>query len=501
MTTTDTAVSRSASSPQTAPQADRQLGSLSVVPFAHPMGCRGYLVGDDRARRALAIDAHLDLVDAMRAELQRRGWTLALVVDTHTHADHASGSRALAAATGAERVAHEAAGHAGVSRHPADGEALMLGERLLGEPAPGDAGDTRLVVRHAPGHTPDHMALVLHDGDAHALFSGDSLFIGGVARTDFLGGDAGTLFDTLRRLLPELPDDTVLFPGHDYAGRIASTLGDERRDNPWLAMTREAGQRDAFVAALTANPPPEPDNMAALLAANRAGEDFPEAVEAAEAMARVAAGGARSVLDVRTPGEVASEGIDGAVAVPLDRLAEQVDTIAAMPAPRLLLCRSGARATQARDELQRLGLGGLSVITGGLIAWRAAGGPVREGDTKVISLERQVRIGAGALVLLGIALGLFVHPALLGLSAFVGAGLVFAGVTDWCGMGLLLARAPWNQRGAQPGAPAAAGGTCAATAPPGTCAATPPPATGGTCAATPPPATGGTCAASPPPES
>ena len=67
------------------------------------------------------------------------------------------------------------------------------------------------------------------------------------------------------------------------------------------------------------------------------------------------------------------------------------------------------------------------------------------GGSRVISLERQVRIAAGSLVLLGVALGLLVHPAFIGLAAFVGAGLVFAGVTDWCGMGLLLARMPWNQ--------------------------------------------------------
>ena len=80
------------------------------------------------------------------------------------------------------------------------------------------------------------------------------------------------------------------------------------------------------------------------------------------------------------------------------------------------------------------------------MAWNEAGFPVTRGRSRVISLERQVRIGAGALVLTGVLLGSLVHPAFFALSGLVGAGLVFAGLTDWCGMGLLLAKAPWNQR-------------------------------------------------------
>ena len=81
-----------------------------------------------------------------------------------------------------------------------------------------------------------------------------------------------------------------------------------------------------------------------------------------------------------------------------------------------------------------------------MLAWIEAGLPVDRGTAKVMSLERQVRIGAGSLVLLGVILGLLVNPYFIALSGFVGAGLIFAGLTDWCGMGLLLAKAPWNSR-------------------------------------------------------
>lgn len=91
------------------------------------------------------------------------------------------------------------------------------------------------------------------------------------------------------------------------------------------------------------------------------------------------------------------------------------------------------------------GYSGIHVVEGGTQGWVAAGLPVVSLGKKSISIERQVRIGAGILVLLGIVLGFMVHPGFFVLSGFIGAGLVFAGVTDWCGMALLLARAPWNR--------------------------------------------------------
>jgi rhodanese-related sulfurtransferase len=103
------------------------------------------------------------------------------------------------------------------------------------------------------------------------------------------------------------------------------------------------------------------------------------------------------------------------------------------------------RAAQAAEKFAAAGQDRGVVIAGGTQAWIQAGLPVDRGAAKVISLERQVRIAAGSLVLLGLLLGWLVHPAFFGLSAFVGAGLIFAGITDVCGMGLLLARMPWNQ--------------------------------------------------------
>ncbi len=444
--------------------AARTVGRLRVLPVLHPQGCRTYLLADETSKQALALDVHLDLVDSVEAAVRDAGWTLPYVVDSHTHADHPSGAALLATRFGSTRIAHIAAGHDGVTRHPDDGDTLHL-------------GDVPVTVHHAPGHTPDHIVLTT-DG---ALFAGDTLLIGSVARTDFLGGDAGQLYDSLQRVLADLPDETLLYPGHDYAGREHSTLGVERRENPWLQLDRAA-----FIENITANPPTRPANMDALLDLNRKGTAIPASISAAETIARVREGGAVSVIDVRTGGEYAAEHVPGSHLIPLDQVAARADEIRAVPAPRLLLCRVGNRAAMARELLAPLGISGLSVIDGGIEAFAAQGGETVKGKG-VMSLERQVRIAAGALVVVATVLGALVHPLFHVLAGFVGAGLVFAGITDTCGMGMLLARMPWNRAPADIGG-AAAGG-CAASAPSvGGCAASAPTA-GGCAASLPPPNT------------
>lgn len=155
------------------------------------------------------------------------------------------------------------------------------------------------------------------------------------------------------------------------------------------------------------------------------------------------------LIDVRTPVEFQEVHVEIARNVPLDRL----DVAAIMQArngssnePLYVICRSGGRGQQACEKFLKAGFSNVVNIEGGTMACVEAGLQVVRGK-KAVSLERQVRIAAGLLVLLGAALGWFVAPAFIGLSAFVGAGLVFAGLTDTCGMGMMLARMPWNQCG------------------------------------------------------
>jgi rhodanese-related sulfurtransferase len=153
------------------------------------------------------------------------------------------------------------------------------------------------------------------------------------------------------------------------------------------------------------------------------------------------------LIDVRTPAEYREVHAEPARSVPLDALDPRSVFEArngTKDEPLYTICRSGNRGRQACEKFHAAGYTNVVNVEGGTLAWEQAGLPVVRGK-KTISLERQVRIAAGALVVLGTALGSFVHPAFLGLPAFVGAGLVFAGVTDTCGMGLMLARMPWNR--------------------------------------------------------
>ncbi|RYD23502.1 MAG: DUF2892 domain-containing protein [Verrucomicrobiaceae bacterium] len=168
-----------------------------------------------------------------------------------------------------------------------------------------------------------------------------------------------------------------------------------------------------------------------------------------ELSGRLAADPSLAIIDVRTPLEFDASHVREAVNIPLDELdPKALVSSGKLPAdaPVYILCRSGQRATKAAWKFSNDGHDNAVVVDGGTLGWIDAGLPVDSAPSKVISLERQVRIGAGSLVLTGAVLGFFVHPAFFGLSAFVGAGLVFAGITDWCGMGLLLAKAPWNKR-------------------------------------------------------
>lgn len=156
------------------------------------------------------------------------------------------------------------------------------------------------------------------------------------------------------------------------------------------------------------------------------------------------------MVDVRTPAEFMELRAAGARLIPLDRLdSGAVKAAQRDNGPVYVLCRTGARARTAAQKLCASGIDAV-VVEGGTLAWEAAGLPVKRGR-RMISIERQVRIGAGTLVVVGVLLGWMVHPAWLVLSGFVGAGLIFAGFTDLCGMAYVLGKMPWNQAHVDPG--------------------------------------------------
>lgn len=153
------------------------------------------------------------------------------------------------------------------------------------------------------------------------------------------------------------------------------------------------------------------------------------------------------LIDVRTPIEFREVHVAFARNVPLDQLNpkeiwdQRQDS---SDEPLYVICKAGGRGGQAVEKFKRAGFENVVNVEGGTTAAEQAGLALVRG-AKVMSLERQVRIAAGSLILIGVVLGFTVHRYLFGIAGFVGAGLVFAGVTDTCGMGLLLARMPWNQ--------------------------------------------------------
>ena len=178
----------------------------------------------------------------------------------------------------------------------------------------------------------------------------------------------------------------------------------------------------------------------------------------------VQAGEPVELIDVRTPIEFREVHVTFARNMPLDQLDPKQLTVgqAGSQKPVYVICRSGKRGQQACEKIIGHGFTNVVNVEGGTMAWDQAGLPVVRGK-KTISLERQVRIAAGALGLTGAVLGFFVSPYWIGLSGFVGAGLMFAGITDTCAMGLMLARMPWNQVSSNPANGAANSGAACAT--------------------------------------
>ncbi|WNG40632.1 MBL fold metallo-hydrolase [Archangium violaceum] len=204
--------------------------------------CRTYLIACPRTREALIVDPVLELVPSYMQRLGKDQLRLAMVVDTHTHADHLSGGRELARMTGA---VHAGAPAGSVQRLLSEGDVVAV-------------GNVRLNVWASPGHTADALVLVMED----RVLSGDTLLIGATGRTDLPTGDAEAEYHSLQRLL-SLPGDTLVFPAHDYGGRTFSTIGHERLTNPRLRL-----EHDAFIRLMTTPRNEKPARLAESLAYN-----------------------------------------------------------------------------------------------------------------------------------------------------------------------------------------------------------------------------------------
>ena len=406
--------------------------------------CMSYILESDG--QAVLIDPHITQVQAYRDYLSKKGRELAAIIDTHTHADHLSAAVIVAEEFDCPIVMSDKA-------------VSLLDIRRVSEGDTVEFGSASLDVWPAPGHTDDSIAL-LGNG---SVFTGDVLLIGSVGRTDFQNGSPEDMFDTLAKL-KTLPAETVVYPAHDYKDDSQSTIGDETANNPFMRET----DREAFAATARAKVLPKPFNMDAIIKSNREGLAREiEYISPAEAQNRLGTDGdAWEIVDVRRGDEFQAVRIAESRHIPLDAFAGRVQEVMTSGRQPILTCQSGARASMAASILMAAGAGRVAVLQGGIRAWQQEKAPFIRQKVPV-SLERQVRAIAGSLVLAGSLLGLLVNPWFFAVPLFVGSGLLFAGLTNSCIMGMLLMKLPYNRKAIQPSAPA--GGACSMDA--GTCSA------------------------------
>lgn len=200
-----------------------------------------YLVVDEPSCEAVLIDPVREQVQRDLEVLAASRLRLQWILETHVHADHVTGAAMLQAQTGAGTALSARAGVACASRLLDDGDEIAFGEEIIR-------------VLATPGHTAGCLSYLWRD----RVFTGDALLIGGCGRTDFQGGDAGVLYDSIVGKLFGLPDETIVYPAHDYQGRRVSCIGEQRTTNPRLAGKNRA-EFVALMGGLVLDPPRQID--------------------------------------------------------------------------------------------------------------------------------------------------------------------------------------------------------------------------------------------------
>ena len=191
--------------------------------FRVERGCLGYVIAEKETRHAALVDPETEMVEPMLDFVFEHGLKPFYVIDTHTHADHISGARELKAKTVAKVVMHEQASSSAVDLRVEDGDRLWLGDELP------------LKFLHTPGHAKDLVSILLPS----RILTADALLIGSCGRTDLPNGNATRQYHTLYYLFRSLPDDLLVYPGHDYEGRSRSTLGEEKENNSKMNFPSE----------------------------------------------------------------------------------------------------------------------------------------------------------------------------------------------------------------------------------------------------------------------
>lgn len=330
--------------------------------------CKTYLVACEETHRAALIDPLRENSARYLALLAYENLRLDYVIDTHTHADHRTGVFDLSDLTGARVVMHRRAPQPHVQLHVDQGDTLEVGRLALH-------------ILHTPGHTPDGISV--HVGDR--VLTGDTILIRGTGRADFAGGDAGAQYDSITKRIFALPDETLIFPAHDYRGNTQSSVGAEKSSNP-----RVAGRtREQYVDLMANLGLALPEKIQEVLQPNQCEIDddrihFPSLAELnqvrqmtpAEVEAARRSSPPPVLLDVREPEEWNGElgHIGGSVLIPLKELpARAAEIEQAKHGHVIAICRAGVRSTTAAAILTGLGFEHVSNLKGGMVDWNDQG--------------------------------------------------------------------------------------------------------------------------------
>ncbi|HLI09551.1 MAG TPA: MBL fold metallo-hydrolase [Ktedonobacteraceae bacterium] len=347
------------------------------------LGCASYIVGCPNAGVCAVVDPRLDMVDDILELAAQKDMRVTAVIETHNHADHVSGHGELARRTGATVYVHELAGVAYPHEDLRDGDELQLGV-------------VRLRVIHTPGHRPEHIALVVADtsrgDDPWLVLTGDSLFIGDVARPDLaVAGEEGAdaLYESIFERLLKLDDGVEVYPAHvagSLCGRgmnakTSSTIGFERKHNPAIAPR----PRPAFIVDMNEDLPQRPPNMYNIVERNR--EDYrhhPSPLEPlpleAPAFRQAMADGA-VVIDTRSPRHFGEGHIPQALDVYQhgSSFPTRVGFVASPDSRLLLVAEHEQDVPAATTQLAVVGYDRVvGYLAGGMAAWQEAGFPVQE---------------------------------------------------------------------------------------------------------------------------